>query len=49
LVVVSKNTGEAVPLQAWTGPEVSRRLRLPDFMTSAHECGRLSAKSEVNW
>jgi len=21
------------PLQAWTGPEGSRRLRLPDFMT----------------
>jgi hypothetical protein len=25
--------GKAVPLQAWTGPEGSRRLRLPDFMT----------------
>jgi hypothetical protein len=25
--------GKATPLQAWTGPEVSRRLRLPDFMT----------------
>jgi len=23
--------GKAIPLQAWTGPEVSRRLRLPDF------------------
>jgi len=23
--------GKAVPLQAWTGPEGSRRLRLPDF------------------
>jgi hypothetical protein len=21
----------AIPLQAWTGPEGSRRLRLPDF------------------
>jgi hypothetical protein len=20
-----------IPLEAWTGPEVSRRLRLPDF------------------
>ena len=27
--VVSK----AIPLQAWTGPEGSRRLRLPDFKT----------------
>jgi hypothetical protein len=23
--------GKAMPLQAWTGPEGSRRLRLPDF------------------
>jgi len=22
---------KAIPLQAWTGPEGSRRLRLPDF------------------
>ena len=26
-------TGKAIPLQAWTGPEGSRRLRLPDFKT----------------
>ena len=25
--------GKAIPLQAWTGPEGSRRLRLPDFNT----------------
>jgi hypothetical protein len=25
--------GKAIPLQAWTGPEVSRRLRLLDFKT----------------
>ena len=24
---------KTIPLQAWTGPEVSRRLRLPDFKT----------------
>jgi len=23
--------GKAVPLQAWTGPEGSRKLRFPDF------------------
>jgi hypothetical protein len=28
--VVVKN---AIPLQVWTGPEVSKRLRLPDFKT----------------
>jgi hypothetical protein len=25
--------GKAIPLQAWRGPERSRRLRLPDFKT----------------
>jgi len=25
--------GKAIPLQAWTGPEGSRRLRLQDFKT----------------
>ena len=25
--------GKAIPIQAWTGPEGSRRLRLPDFKT----------------
>jgi len=25
--------GKAMPVQAWTGPEDSRRLRLPDFKT----------------
>ena len=25
--------GKAIPLQAWTGPVVSRRLMLPDFKT----------------
>jgi len=25
--------GKAIPLQAWTGPEASRRLRLPHFKT----------------
>jgi len=24
---------KAIPLQAWKGPEGSRRLRLPDFKT----------------
>jgi hypothetical protein len=24
---------KAIPLQAWTGPEGSRRKRLPDFKT----------------
>jgi len=28
-----RDKGKAIPLQAWTGPEGSRRLRLPDFKT----------------
>ena len=35
--------GKAVPLEAWTGPEVSRKLSFPDFMTTAQDGGRLSA------
>jgi hypothetical protein len=33
--------GKAVPLQAWSGPEGSRKLRFPDFMTTAHDGGRV--------
>ena len=29
--------GKAVPLQAWSGPEGSRKLRFPDCMTTAQD------------
>jgi len=32
----------AIPLQAWKGPEGSRKLKFPDFMTTAQDGGRLS-------
>ena len=35
--------GTAVPLQAWTGPQGSSKLRFPDFVTTAQDGGRLSA------
>ena len=35
--------GKSVLLQAWSGPEGSRKLRLPDFVTLARDGGRLSA------
>ena len=35
--------GKAVPLQGWTDPEVSRKLRFSDFVTMARDGGRLSA------
>jgi len=38
-----KDKGKAVPLQAWSGPEGSRKLRLPNFVTMAQDGGRLSA------
>ena len=41
IVLIGK--GKAVPLQAWTGLESSRKLRLPDFVTTAQDGGRLSA------
>jgi hypothetical protein len=31
---------KAVPLQAWSGPENSRKLRFPDFMTTAQDGGK---------
>jgi hypothetical protein len=31
----------AVPLQAWSGPEGSRKLRFPDFMTTAQIGGKV--------
>jgi len=38
-----KGKGKAVPLQAWCGLEGSRKLRFPDFMTTAQDGSRLSA------
>jgi hypothetical protein len=39
LTYISK--GKAVPLQAWTGLEGSRTLRLPDFVTTAQDGGKV--------
>jgi len=33
--------GKAVPLQAKSGPEGSRKLRFPDFMTTAQDGGKV--------
>jgi hypothetical protein len=32
---------KAVPLQAWSGTEGSRKLRFPDFMTTAQDGGKV--------
>jgi hypothetical protein len=33
--------GKAVPLEAWSGPEVSRNLRFPDILTTAQYVGKV--------
>jgi hypothetical protein len=33
--------GKAVPLEAWSGPEGSRKLRFPDFLTTAQDGGKV--------
>ena len=32
---------KAIPLQVWIGPEGSRKLRFPDFMTTAQDRGKV--------
>jgi len=32
---------KAFPLQAWSGPEGSRKLRFPDYMTTAQDGGKV--------
>ena len=43
IIKISKKKikGKAVPLQAWSGPEGSRKLRFPDFMTTALKGGKV--------
>jgi hypothetical protein len=36
-----KGKGKAVLLQAWSGPEGSRKLRFPNFMTTAQDGGKV--------
>ena len=35
------NKGKSVPLHAWSGPEGSRKLRFPDFITTAQYGGKV--------
>ena len=41
LSAIIKIKGRAVPLQAWSGPEDSWKLRFPDFMTTAQDDGKV--------
>ena len=41
LTEMSKGKGKAVPLQAWSGPQGSRKLRFPDYMKTAQDGGKV--------
>ena len=38
---MSKGKGKSIPLEAWSGPEDSRKLWFPDFITTAQEVGKV--------
>jgi len=38
---VIQGKGKAVPLQAWSGPEGSRKIRFPNFITTAQYDGKV--------
>jgi hypothetical protein len=40
-VIKKKGKGKAVLSQAWSGPEGSRKLRFPDYMTVAQDGGKV--------
>jgi hypothetical protein len=40
VIIIWFKKGKAVPLQAWSGPEGSSKLRFPDFMTTAQDGGK---------
>jgi len=42
--VKEKVKGKAVPLQAWSGPEGSRKLRFSDYMTMAQDGGKVVSR-----
>jgi len=41
IINAPKGKGKAVLLQAWSGPEGSKTLRFPDFMTMALDGGKV--------
>ena len=41
VVMTLNKKGKAVPLQVWSGPEGSSKLRFPDYMTMAQDGGKV--------
>jgi len=49
-VYISCNSkGKAVLLQAWSGPEGSRKLRFPDIMTTTQDGGKVFTPRKYTW
>jgi len=45
IFLITQSKGKAVPLQAWSGPEGSRKLRFPDFLTTAQDDGKVVSRT----
>jgi len=45
IIKTVKSQGKSVPLQAWTGPEGSRKLWFPDFVTTAQDGGKVVSRT----
>jgi len=43
--IIQKVKVKAVPLQAWNVPEGSRKLRFPDYVTTAQDGGKVVSLS----
>jgi len=41
MLIRESKKSKAVPLQAWSAPEGSRKLRFPDFKTTAQDGGKV--------
>jgi len=41
LALLGLKKGTAIPLQAWSGPVGSRKVRFPDYMTRAQDDGKV--------
>jgi len=41
---LATSNGKAVPLQAWSGPKGSRKLRFPDYMTTAQDGAKVLSR-----
>jgi len=40
-MIKGKGKGKSVPLQNWKSPEGSRKVRFPDFVTTAQDGGKV--------